>query len=392
MDPRENGTGKRNIMHVIDSLDCGGAQRLLVNLAEWTPTELYETTICVLQPGLELRGEVESRGVPVVAFNRPRPSLFQPHRLIAYVLKNVRDLARHCRERKIHVLHCHLSDAELLGIPTGVLCRLERILTTIHYPDILPQRKPLDIRNGLRRLVSHLIYNKWADYVIAVSEDVAVQLKDLFSVRREKLRLVLNRIDVEAFRNRTADKDLKRSLGIEQGEHIITHVARLMPPKGHRTLLQAVHRLAAGAHPHFKLLLVGDGLLRDELTELCQALGISDKVVFLGSRPDIPEILAVTDIFVLPSLWEGTSLALLEAMASGRSILATDIPGNRAVIQHGYNGYLVPKADPEALARGLAFLLSNPDVASRLAINAQTTAEERFDIRKTVAELMELWG
>lgn len=382
--------GRLNILHVIDALDCGGAQRLLVNLAQWTPKDAYEMTICVLQTGLELKDQIERRGVPVLCFQRSRPSIFSPHRFLAYLIDSVRDLGRICRERNIDVIHCHLSDAEFLGILTGVLYHIHRIVTTVHYPDILPSRRSLDVRGFLRQLASRLIYNKWADYVVAVSEDVADQLRSLFAVPPRKLRVVLNGVDVEAFHGCFPTDAHRMALGLEEEDRVLTCVARLMPPKGHSFLLESVSLLRT-SHPKIKLLLVGDGLLRDALLAQCESLYISDRVAFLGNRTDIPEILALTDVFVLPSLWEGTSLALLEAMAAGRPILATAIPGNQALLRHEHDAYLVPSGDPNALAQGIARLLDNQDLRKRLAENAYLSAKERFDIQQTIGRLSLLW-
>jgi glycosyltransferase involved in cell wall biosynthesis len=380
----------QTILHVIDALNYGGAQKLLLLLAQWTPQKLYRTLICSLQENEELKDQFESLNVPVFCFHRPRPSISRPHLFWTYFFRNIRDIMRICRQEKVDVIQCHLSDAEFIGILAARLTGIPRILTTIHYPDLLPTRRIGDFRNFLRWLYTKIIY-KWVDCIIAVSEDVSQKLQELFDQKPPKIRVMVNRIDVQSFATTPPSEDLRKSLGLRPENQILTTVARLMPPKGHAYLLEAMHQLV----PKFeslKLLLVGDGDLRQPLQEKCAALGLMEHTLFIGSRRDIPAILALTDIFILPSLWEGTSLALLEAMASCKPIVATDIPGNRSVLQHQKNSRLVPPGNAAALADAIAFLLKHPDVGHKLAQNAYELARSRFDIRQSIAELENLWA
>ena len=126
---------------------------------------------------------------------------------------------------------------------------------------------------------------------------------------------------------------LSEDLGIDRKDRVLTNVGRLRTQKGQTFLLDAMASLVS-AFEGIKLLILGEGDLLPTLKRKLEALGLSNRVKFLGNRSDVPDILALTEIFVFPSLWEGTSLALLEAMAAGKPIVATDIPGNRTVLQH----------------------------------------------------------
>ena len=145
-------------------------------------------------------------------------------------------------------------------------------------------------------------------------------------------------------------------------------------------------------YPTIRLLLAGDGDLREQLEVKCSSLGISDHVHFLGSRPDVTDILALADIFVLPSLSEATSLALLEAMAAEKPIVATDIAGNRSILLSPKCGVLVPAADGQALAEAISYLLEHPKTASEYGQIAGRVARDRFDVRQSIAQLETLWG
>jgi hypothetical protein len=142
--------GKRTILHVIDALNVGGAQELLVLLAEKTPKSAYRTLVCVIQPDTTIKARIESKGAAVHCLNRSRPSIYNPFDFILYFYKNIRDILSLCREHEVDVVHCHLSDSEFIGIPAGWLHRADRVISTVHYPALLPERKAGDFRNHFR--------------------------------------------------------------------------------------------------------------------------------------------------------------------------------------------------------------------------------------------------
>jgi glycosyltransferase involved in cell wall biosynthesis len=290
----------------------------------------------------------------------------------------------------VDVVHCHLSDAEFTGIPAGWLSRADRVISTVHYPALLPERKAGDFRNHFRVGVTWMLYHL-TDSVVAVSDDVAEQLKSVFHLASSKIRIIINGIDVEAIRGTLANPEWLPSVGALPGQRLITSVGRLMPPKGHRYLVEAMPYLTS-RFGNLKLLLAGDGDLRESLEKQSQSLGVRDVVSFLGSRNDVREILALTEVFVLPSTSEGTSMALLEAMAAGKPIVATDIPGNRDILKHEYNCLLVPPGNSEKLAEAIAFLLNHPVIAADYGKNAYGDVYRQFNIEQTVAKLMTIWG
>jgi glycosyltransferase involved in cell wall biosynthesis len=383
-------TGKRIILHVIDALNVGGAQELLVLLAEKTPKSAYQTLVCVIQPDTTVKPRIESKGVAVFCLNRPRPSIVSPFAFILYCYKNIRDIISLCRQHGVDVVHCHLSDAEFLGILAGWLYRADRVISTVHYPALLPERKAGDFRNHFRIGVTWMLYHL-TDAVVAVSDDVAEQLKSVFHLTPSKIRVIINGIDVEAIHGTLPKPEWLPSVYASPGQRLVTSVGRLMPPKGHRYLVEAVPYLTR-RFGNLKVLLAGDGDLRESLEQQSRRLGVQNVVSFLGSRNDVSEILALTEVFVLPSTSEGTSMALLEAMAAGKPIVATDIPGNRSILKHEYNCLLVLPGNPEKLAEAIAFLLNHPAIAIDYGKNAYRDVYEQFNIEQTVTRLMVLWG
>ena len=377
------------ILHVIDALNIGGAQELLALLADKTPKAVFKTIVCVIQPDVTLKSRIESKGVSVYCLGRSRPSILRPLDIIAYSYRNIRDIVSLCKQHQVDVVHCHLSDAEFLGIPAGWIYGAGRIITTVHAPVLLPERQSGDIRNVLRIVATRLLY-RLTNVVVAVSDDVAQQLKHVFHLSSGKIKIVMNGIDVESMHRIQPNPDILRSLSSLRGRKLILSVGRLMPPKGHECLINAMPHLIQRID-NVGLLLVGDGELKASLEQLSQELKVQEVICFLGNRSDIPDILASSDVFVMPSYSEGTSMALLEAMAASKPIVATDIPGNRAVIKHGRNGLLVPPGNPEKLADAIFFLLNHPQIAAEYGKNAYQDVFQHFNIDDTIAQLITIW-
>lgn len=378
----------RPVLHVIDALDCGGAQELLVLLARVTPAEVHPMSVAVIQPATGMLDRLRAAGARVYCLNRPRPSVFRPWRFIRYVTGVIGDIRRICRLENVSILHCHLSDAEFLGNVAGKLSRIPCILDTVHTPFQLPSRGALDPRNGMRRLLIRWVLNM-ADWVVAVSAETGRILENL-GVDSRRIRVVENGINISAF-DVPPDATLRAELGIGASERILVTVARLTEQKGHIHLIEALPAILERS-PATRLLLLGEGELRETLRARARALGVEDRVLFLGVRSDVAGLLALADVFVLPSRWEGTSLALLEAMAAARPIAATDIDGNRHVLRHGRDCLLVPPGRSAPLAQAVIRLLEDRNLAAELGAQARREALERFDIRATLAAYEELWS
>jgi glycosyltransferase involved in cell wall biosynthesis len=295
-----------------------------------------------------------------------------------------------CRREGVDVVQCHLSDAEFLGIAAAAFCRTPVIITTLHGPlPLMPRRPWWSARSMLRRVVTRLLY-RCADHIVAVSDEVAAEARRLFAAPLSKLTTIINRIDTESYASPVDAQSVKTSLGIDPKQRVITTVSRLEPHKGQACLLSALGMLGS-QYNDVRLLLLGEGTSRADLEDQCRRIGLADRVVFLGTRDDVRTILTATDIFAFPSFAEGTSLALMEAMAAGRPIVAADIPGNRTLLSHEKNAMLVPAGDAAALASALARLLDNPEEAQALGAQGRAFVRGHFDSRTTVAELERLW-
>ena len=179
----------------------------------------------------------------------------------------------------------------------------------------------------------------------------------LIGIADRDVTVICNGVDVERYRRPAGCSVVRRDLGLGDDAKLLITVGRLSTPKGHRYLIDAVHSIAT-LHPDAHFLFVGDGELRPELEARAAACGMSARIHFLGARRDVAQLLAASDVFVLPSLWEGLSIALLEAMAAGLPIVATDVSGTRQAIQNGKTGLLIPAGDSGHLADALNRVLS----------------------------------
>jgi glycosyltransferase involved in cell wall biosynthesis len=225
---------------------------------------------------------------------------------------------------------------------------------------------------------------RWTDMLLCVSR-AECDRGETTGIRCDK-RVVVNGVDLDQFAaadeaDRTA---ARRRLGID-GERLVVCVGRLIEQKGQDVLIEAWRSITAGP-AHARLVLVGDGPDREEL----EARATGD-VVFTGERDDVPDWLASADVVVFPSRWEGMSLAMLEAMATARSVVATDVDGAREALGDEA-GAIVGVDDPEALARAIVARLSDPDRAAREGAAGRRRVEQRHDVRHATESIASIYG
>jgi glycosyltransferase involved in cell wall biosynthesis len=195
---------------------------------------------------------------------------------------------------------------------------------------------------------------------------------------------------VERYRRPVDRAQILGRLGLDPQARLLTTVGTLKTQKGHHHLIEAAPRVAR-RHPTAHFVFVGDGELRAELEAQARDRGVSDKIHFLGNRRDVVELLAATDVFVLPSLWEGLAMALLEAMAAAKPIVATAVSGTSQVMIHDETGLLVPPADAVALAQAIDEMLSDPDRAQSMGQAARRHVEANWSVEKQAAEYRALY-
>jgi glycosyltransferase involved in cell wall biosynthesis len=359
---------KRRVVHYVDSDNFGGSEEAALHLmasldrGRWEPVLLHhpEAGIARLVEGAARLG-IRTLAVPRgVSGGRP-----------AGVIR----LWRALRAERPAVFHAHLSwpFACKHGVLAARLAGLRAIVGTAQLY-LAPEgaRQP----PGLLRL-----YRR----IIAVSEEVKSRYARELGVPAHKLTVVRNAIRVTPA-GRQGDPALRAMLVRGRPNYVVLTPARLHPQKGHAYLL------AAAAHlPAATFVLAGDGPLRPALEAQAQALGVADRCVFLGHRADVADLLAVSDVLVLPSLYEGLPVSVLEAMAAERPVVATAIGGTDEAITSERTGLLVPPRDPAALAAAIHRLQADPDLARRLASAGRERVEREFSSDVMALQVMGIY-
>jgi len=354
-----------SIFFYTDSRVLGGAENAMfmvlasLDRGEWEPTLLLEDA-----PEVEpLRERAAALGVPV-RLVAPMPlGLTGAQRVPAFV--------RLLRRERPQVFHAHMSSpvACKWGLAAAVLARVPAVLGTVQVGAYEPPDRSAYWQ--LRALA------RGVDRYLAVSREIAAELTGKLGWPGEKVEVVYNAVDVERAAV-DAPPGLREKLGGSETRPLVLTPARLNPQKGHRVLLEAVAEV-----PDALFLLAGDGPERAPLEAEAERLGVADRVRFLGRREDVPQLLAACDVFALPSLYEGSSLAVLEAMAAGIPIVSSAIGGTDELIDDGRSGLLVPPGDAKALAAALRQLLGDAELRRDLADRAR----ERVDAGLTREQL-----
>ena len=301
------------------------------------------------------------------------------------------DYCRTIRSRRPDILHANLpapTHCRSAIIAAKILQGIH-ILSTVHLPNIVNQRSILGKVAGkmfLDCLVNRLVFTS-IECSIVVSKSGIVALAKNYPVVPDKIECIFNGIDMSRFIPVSRDRamELKNEFKILSGETILTSIGRLHPQKGYEFLLNAIPKLGERAH-RVKLILVGDGPSRSELTEITKKLSIEHLVVFAGHRTNIPEILAITDIYINSSLDEGMPLSILEAMGSGVAVIATSIGGNSEIVVKDWTGILVPPKNSQTLSEAILLLLENPDYRALLGQRGKSHAIDKYSVERMFLE------
>jgi glycosyltransferase involved in cell wall biosynthesis len=364
------------VFQVLDSDTFGGCEQVALQLLTGLDESKWKSAVlCRATAGsAQLRSEVAHLGVPC----HPLPAMTPRN-----VASTMRGLIRELRSSEPAIFHAHLN-WPLACRHSLIAARLAGVMGTVATAHLMSNLSDVKLLGLKQRIQSACI-----DRYIAVSHDVKEQLHRELAVPENKIRVVPNGIPLASF-DRKVDGRAPNPLGGDEGMPVVFTPARLHSQKGHVYLLEA-----AVLVPNAVFVFAGTGPEEQALKDRARALAVADRVRFLGHRDDVPQLLANCDLFVLPSLYEGLPLTVLEAMAAGKPVIATAIGGTREAVIHGETGVLVRPGNVEALAGAISELLHDSVLAAQYGAAGRARAISYYSatamVRATAAVYEELY-
>lgn len=361
------------VMLLAIGLGVGGTETHILELASRLDRSRFTVTVCTFKPGGIMAQELQKRGVRVL-------SLDGAGKLDARVILRLFKLLR---VEQPDVVQAFLFWANVAARACGRILRAFPVISSYH-DEIVSE-------GWWVRLVDRLTLN-WTDRIVCCSGAVSRSVVSRIGGQIEHCDIIPFGVNTDQFEPTAAAT--RRELGLRDDGAVIGTVCRLVEPKkGLRILLQAMAELARRyGQPPCQLLIVGDGPSRHELEVLREQLGLCSWVVFTGSRRDIPRVLHALDAFVLPSLYEGFGIAILEAMAAGKPVIATAVGGIPEFVLPDETGLLVEPGNVDALADAIDRLLSDPQLAHTMGTKGKMRARESYHISKVVRQHEEVYA
>jgi glycosyltransferase involved in cell wall biosynthesis len=375
------------ILHVITSLGRGGAERQLVNLISNTNPSRFQHTVVFLREPDDLAGEIRTAGCECICLGaRGRTQWIHAAKMLRQIIKM----------KKPAIIQSWLYDANIstrLAVPLGSTIPTVVSLQSADYaPETLAAANVPRRKVGVLRVLDSLSAH-WIDPVfVACSDFVKQSTTEHLGVPLSRVEVIHNSVDPRTLKASASEVDsLKTTLGIPAGSFVFLNVGRLDPAKGQAVLLKAFHKVADRI-PNCYLVILGRGALKEDLIELTNCLGISEKVRLPGARPDVGAFLSLADVFVFPSFFEGLPLALIEAMSKGLPCIVSEIETLREVAKDEETGLLVTPGSVDELANAMLELHANPAKRTSLGRRAQQETNRKFHIQVTIGQWEELYS
>jgi glycosyltransferase involved in cell wall biosynthesis len=376
--PLNSSTAPIRVLHLLNDLKVGGGQQLVLFLAQHADRRRLQVSVAYVAAHHEMRPLFEAAGVVPTCLH---------HKSGRGVLTLVR-LARLLRSEKIDVLHAHSHLDKRFAYAAAALTRVP-VVSHLHMP-----RRPYGkrdersiaarLRTRIRTSAERLVVARFVAASRAIRDSTAPYLPD-----PDRLELVYDGIPTARFRQ-AADPSqlqaLRRELGVNGADPLLINVARLHPQKDLLSLVRAMP-VVREARPEAKLLIVGEGEERGLLEQEIHERGLEETVLLIGARHDIPNLLAISDVFVLSSRHEGFGMVVAEAMAAGKPVVAFDLEPLREVVEDGQSGYLVKTRTPDALASAILRIVNDSSLARAMGERGKQIVLERFDISVTSRQL-----
>ena len=366
------------IAHVVYHFDVGGLENGVVNLINHMPRSAYRHVVVSLTGLTDFRKRIVRDDVEFIALEKP-----QGHAL--WIYPQLFKLFRQLRPAIVHTRNLGALEAVvpawLAGVPVRVHGEHGR-----DVGDLDGSRKKYQ---WLRRL-----YRPFVSHYVALSRDLERYLTARVGVSQDEVEQIYNGVDTDRFQEPATRQLIAGCPFVDSAQYLIGTVGRMQTVKDQTTLARAFIQaltIAPKLKSTLRLIMVGDGPLRAQSIALLEQAGLAELAWLPGERSDVPVILRGLDCFVLPSLAEGVSNTILEAMATGLPVVATDVGGNGELIEAGHSGELVPPANPDAMAEAIVRYASNQNLAQSAGRVGRTRVERHFSLEAMVSQYQKLY-
>jgi sugar transferase (PEP-CTERM/EpsH1 system associated) len=365
-------SNKIKILYLVLEMDLGGLQRIVNLLIRKINKEQFIPYLCCLDRGGLFYEQLINEQVTTFILHRKTGP---------FDTKLFLNLFRILRTHKIDIIHSQNGCSSYAAL-TGRLVGVKGIVHTDHGR-LVPDKKSAILEDR----ISSLFFN----HFVAVSDHLRDYLATVVKVSSAKLITIINGVDIDTFKPLPppARVKLRSELGIGENEIIIGTVCRLDPIKNLEFLIRNMKSICK-VIPECKLLIVGDGPSREQLMSYAQASGIKSKVMFLGTKQNIEQMLGAFDLYVCTSLSEGTSMTILEAMACGLPIVASAVGGNPGLVDDS-NGSLFPPYDPNLFIKNAIRIINNPPLLKKMGENSRAKVASSFSLNRVVKQYEDLY-
>ena len=380
------GTKKTKVAQVITRLDWGGPPDIIRLICDSLDLNIFDVRLITgisLYPSLETRNFLERFSNRVITI----PQLKRDINPLSDIVALLR-LYRLFRKEDFDIVHTHTAKAGALGRLAARFAGVPKIVHTSHGHNFYGYFGP--VRSKLVVMVERFI-SYFTDKINALTELEKQDLASYKVAQPAKIVVINSGLELDRYRKININAGEKRSeLRVGQDTILVGMISRLETVKGPEYFIEAA-RLIAEKFPEVKFIVAGDGSLRSKLEFQCEKLHISDKLIFIGWREDIPEILSVLDILVMPSLNEAVGRILIEAGACGKPVVATRVGGIPEVVKDNQTGILVPPGDAHGLARAVISLLEDEKKRQRMGETAKNWVDDKFSASRMVKGFSDLY-
>lgn len=370
------------VLQVLGDSKYGGGTYLILEITKKLIKEGYQVSVNTSDP--ITINKFKKLGVNIIKIKEMRRNINFLFDAIALI-----KLLFAIKKEKFDIIHTHTSKGGFLGRTAATIARTPIIIHHVHGFAFNEFNK--NKLSGRFFIFLEKFAGKFQDKLIFVNDEDRISAQKYKIGDKKRYLTIKNCIDITKFDIEINVEDKRKSIGLNLNDILVGFIGRLTEQKAPNILIKSVKKVKKFI-PNIKVLIVGEGLLEKEMKILSRELNVENEIVFLGFRTDVSELLKMIDIYVLPSRrGEGLPIGILEAMATKKPIIATNIKGNRELIYHKKTGLLIPPDNPYELANAIIYLIKNKKEGLKMASVARNLVIEKFSIERMLNEILKVY-